>query len=225
MEENKLSPVIPFNLIYDTDYGIIRYIRDTCKDAPNYNQGILNLHKIFLIQLLVNREVLNPVHLVMEDDEEFGEQADEIYNNIMKYNYQDVLVRSIPTAIHDYIAFLGETEGAVTPYILCNCDEEVFFIRKYFGPYKDGKCKIAIGKVDASKYDPLFTKSLKEMPDMYYNVGCNNIYLARYFFNIDTDDQDKEIPKMGDDVLLFMNNTCNIVNVYKDEYMNPEQYL
>ena len=54
--------------------------------------------------------------------------------------------------------------------------------------YKDGKCKIAIGKVDASKYDPLFTKSLKEMPDMYYNVGCNNIYLARYFFNIDTTD-------------------------------------
>lgn len=225
MPEHTLSPVIPFNLVYDTDYGIIRYIRDTCKDAPNYDAGVLNLHKIFLIQLLANRDVVNPVHLVMEDDEEFKEQADEIYENIMKYDYAEVLARSINTAIYDYVSLLGKTEGVVTPYILCKRDEEVDFIRSNFEPYKEGSCKITIGKVDANKYDPLFTKSIQDMPEMYYNVGGNNIYLARYPFNVDTDENGKEIPKADGSILLFTRNKCNIINVYKKEYMNPEQYL
>lgn len=224
MDGQILYPVIPFNLVYDTDYGILRYIRDTCKDAPNYNWGVLNMHKIFLIQLLSNRDDVNPVKLVIEDDE-LLDCADDIYNDIMEEDYRSVLLRSIPTAIYDYVSMLSSTEGIVKPNILCQRDEEVEFIKKNFEPFKKGKCEILTGKVDANKYDPLFTKVISDMPNMYYNVGCNTIYLARYWFNVEIDEDGKEIPKMNDEILLFEKNQCMIVNMHKSEYMNPEQFL
>lgn len=214
MEPNNLSVAIPFNMVYDIDFGVVRYIRDNYKDADIYNIGVLNMEDIFLKDLLRLRQEYNPVLLCLNDSENYS-YADYIYENIISNHYSEVLEKSVKTAISDFISFLDNTtDGQITITIICRNNLEKEFIINDFEEYKNGKSYIINAKCNANMYDPIFVKSLKDLPNYYNNIGCNNIYLARYGFNIQYDEDGQELPKIDGSEIIFNENKCIFIDIY-----------
>lgn len=215
MEPNNLSVAIPFNMIYDIDFGIVRYIRDNYKNADIYNIGVLNMEDIFLKDLLRLRQEYNPVLLCLNDSENYS-YADIIYEDIISNHYSEVIQKSVKTAIADFISFLDNTtDGQIIVTVICSNDLEKKFIIKEFDEYKEGKSYIIMHKCNANMYDPLFVKSLKDLPKYYTNIGCNNIYLARYGFNIQYDNDGQELPRVDGSEIIFNENRCILIDIYK----------
>ena len=99
-----IRPLFPFNVIFDTDFGLIRLIRDEYADDKVFDLDVLNLPDDELKEVLVKRTHVNPLIVCMKkfDNETALEYYTEqlqtvsynITNNKQLENYAKVVARS-----------------------------------------------------------------------------------------------------------------------------------
>lgn len=207
----RLAPIIPFDLVFDTDFGIIKYIQSQYRDKTVFNIGALDGTDKALIYELMNRKEVNPLSLFSKD----GAKINDIYDIIMTEKYSEVLKASIKTALYKAVILFMNTNGAINPYILCRNEEEVQFI-------KDDKelknCNTVLSKYgyagfDLTDHDPVYLKVFTDALRTK-KLDAKNIYLANYAFNLDKDDEGVDIPDKKLALLLLDHNKCTITGVH-----------
>lgn len=118
-----VKPLIPFDVIVDTDFGLLRLIKDKyCNKQMFYTQVFLNKN-IDLLWLLYNRTNVNPLQVIARDEDHF-EIYDNYYKEFMSTQYTNILARSIFTEIYKLLKITLKTEKAVVPTIVCKTNEE-----------------------------------------------------------------------------------------------------
>ena len=202
--DEKQKVLFSFNMLYDTDMGLIRLISESFR-ADIFDQSVLDSDDTTILKLLLRRTHVNPISILTQD-----KSALEYYDQFMNEMYNDILVRSEPTNV---IAILQAclSIGGFDVYIQYNNELELEILQRLYSG-----CTFATREqIDCSDIDILYVKSI---PDLIRFRNCNyvNIYLARYGFNVRLDGQGMEVIDSSAAHVLFVTNQCNIIDIYKD---------
>ena len=207
----KLFPIIPFNLLVDTDIGIIRFINENYNDPTVFYSGMLSSPVKPLINLLYNRTRINPLTIVSIDKE--NPKLDSYYDELMEKYYVDIINKSVTTNFFNAVKLWCNSDGAIRPNILCKSEFEKTVIEKLIN--LDDSFDIIISEykdLDLDCKDPLYFKNYIDVQNMMVKLIGKNIYIAGYKYNFIEEDGKSILPNSS--ILLTNSNIFKIIDVY-----------
>lgn len=176
-----IDVLVPFDLIIDTDMGLLKLIEFDYNNKHFFLEGILNTSETNQKFTMLTRKSENPIEdLLTVDDKEL---ADDLYNQFIEKEYDQILALSCDTAICDLFGLLRKTNNqTIRITILCKSQKEVDLIIKRKIPY----FRTLISEpedVNTTKYGVIFVKKLSDL-DRFKNIEGKSIYIPNYGFNI-----------------------------------------
>ena len=86
---SRLTTLIPFDLIIDTDYGLAQLIKDEYYDKTVFD-GTLESQDQDLLWFLYSRNNPNPLSVLMWDEDD-KDSMDSLYEDFINTKYIDIL--------------------------------------------------------------------------------------------------------------------------------------
>ena len=92
--------LIEFDMLFDTDAGVIRTVDEKYCDESIFFKEITELDDNLLAGLLKERTMINPLQIAFRDESD-TKLMDSLYNQLMEKDYEDIVFNEITTAIYD----------------------------------------------------------------------------------------------------------------------------
>lgn len=202
---------IPFNMVIDTDVGIIR-VAEQVQDIPEYP---INKLKSFLLK----RENINP--LPEYSKVRRIEIPDFAYDSIITKAYPIVLLCSIPT---DIILFVINTykmgySNDIEITIGCDTQQEIDHLKKVFNKFEYSLDIKLNSNIDLNNYEYIFNKYIDEfyVDDLVNNkkLTAKRLYISDHNFNTLTDEKGNKIIDINYHIPLESNGiVLNLISMY-----------
>ena len=177
---------IPFNMIVDTDFGIIKFT----EKYFNISEYSKNKLKSFLI----HRTGENPIPEYCDLRKLDKEKAGSLYETMIERYYSAVLKLSNMTDILSFVintyklGFSNDLEITIG----CNTEEEMNFLKKSLSSLKFTITMVLNKDINLNDFEYIFTKYL----DSYYidylinnKIKAKRLYVANYGFNTIVDEE------------------------------------
>lgn len=177
--------LIEFDMIVDTEIGLLRLVREEYCDESVFYSGFLELDDHLLKGQMMERIEPNPLIVSMRDKN--VDRADSYYKQFFEKRYDDILARSCSTALLKLVKRFIDTEGVIRVTILCEDEKQKLIIRELFKDCLMSLLNIEVikdGVYDVERFTELFIRDVRRLP-RYQNVSGKTIYLARYHHNLD----------------------------------------
>ena len=212
--DNLNNILIPFSMIYDTEMGLIRLIKNKYLDPEEFEDGLFNqpdgINKYFLKQ----RPMKNPLgeYTVKEED------ADYYYKEFIEKKYLEILEYSITTTVYEWVKkMIDYSNLSIT--IICNIDEEMNMINECFGNRVQVIIPDDYTDIELKIYDTIFVKDIEDLLLYEKSMDGKNIYMANYMHNY-TFGLEEPVPDVRITTLLLDKAELNIIDMYsEDEYI------
>lgn len=205
------TPLVSFNCIIDTDFGLLNLIDNDYLDSSIFNIDFFNNHHKIreMVKVLYEREDKNPLSVCIKDS---NYDIESLYNEFMKEKYTDILKRSMVTEIYNLLEQF-KLSGEVRPTVLCTAQEEIDCLKE-LPLFKQIPILLMEELADVSQYNQFF---FRYIDDKYINhlskfIKCKTIYIINHKFN--------GIPYQGvfpteSTKILFENrNSINMIDMY-----------
>lgn len=177
---------IPFNMIVDTDFGVVRYT----ERYFNISEYPINKLKSFLL----HRTEENPIPEYCDLRKLDKEKIDGLYEEMLEKYYSSVLKFSNMT---DLLSFIINTyklglSNDMEITIGCNTEEELEFFNRSVSSLNFTITTVLNESINLNDFDYIFTKYL----DTYYvdylfnnKIHAKRLYVANYGFNTLLDEE------------------------------------
>lgn len=229
-----VSSLIPFNLLIDTDMGVIKYIQfsKAYQESGNFHKGIMEavdpkLNE-FIQNLLVMRKFANPISIIMKPEKLITSDPDKLLKSLLENEeiYNKILKLSTPTAIFDMVCRSFFVSDTLKYTILCNSDKEMKFLKKKFkSRFETDKvpATIIVSKpenVDLKYIDAMYIKDVHDIDKYFTNKKLpsgKNIIVADYNFNneyVPEKDEYLHMPLLNVCAKYSGTNEISFINVY-----------
>ena len=174
--------LVPFNLIVDTDMGLIKLLEFDYSNTEYFHEGILNTEEENQQYLLNTRNNRNPLSIVFKKDD--PELMDDLYKQFIEKEYDNILQLSCNTSLANLANALREDISQVIRLtILCQskAEENIIKLRNIsnFRPLVSRK-----ELVNLNNYDSLYIKDVHDLDKFKKEIFKKSIYVANYGFNI-----------------------------------------
>lgn len=202
--------LIDFNLLIDTDYGLIKLIKTEYSENEFINVLLSKMRDKIILGELVSRKDKNPLYIALNKD--YKESADSLYKEFMESEYDSILKYSISTSLLELILTYIETNSC-TVTVICKNKSEEQIINKY-------KLKAIISDnyadIDISEFDSIYIKDYREILEFQF-LKAKNIFIGNYRFNLEEDNYTpiKEVSLLVGDI-----NIISVIDVY-----NSNKYI
>jgi sugar/nucleoside kinase (ribokinase family) len=150
----KLTPLIPFDCIVDTDVGLIQLVNDQYMDRSVFNVEMFDKSLGEMILDLYFRKVENPLYIYANPNIEH-EVLDEYYKEFFESKYDLILERSPGTEMQNVIELFQSTGGDVFPTVLCKDDMSENFIKEAL-------------KIQTVRMEDINEQSMKQYTHVYF---------------------------------------------------------
>lgn len=231
-----IKSIIPFDLLIDTDMGVIKLCQCLFGDKKKlfYPQLMTMLgpeHTKFLQYALVHRTFSNPLSAIIREEQMIVCKPDELLDVAMKNNLHRICELSTSTAIMDMVCKSFFISEVVQFDILCeNTIEEMELLSRFKKRYKTDKvpANIIIGSmedIDTDKYGTIYLKDIRDISKYKHPIEGKNIIIAKYSFNQEYDDEKEEyleLPLMDVINEYTKSNEVRFIDVYSDIESNGE---
>ena len=128
-----LNSVIDFDLLVNTELGLIRLIRQKYQDEEAFNLDTLNKSDREILSLLYSRTYSNPLSII--STEENMENIDALYESFFKSKKQEILdLSTSEKSIFDFVSIVEATgmNLGVLSTMAVNDEIEIEFLRRKF---------------------------------------------------------------------------------------------
>ncbi len=205
---NVMSPLIPFNTIVDTDFGLLCLVKQRYLDESVFDKQFFEGKSVkSLTRDLYLRKEKNPLLLCIKDN--YRESADKFYSQFMEREYNSILNLSVVTEFYG-LARLYSNEPEIKVTILCNTEEEISLLS---GRESMRKCKFVLkSDMNEKKYGmhkQYFFKYYEDIEQYLKILFDKTLYFVNYSFNIDILSGDSI-----DLLHLISNNNIRIIDMY-----------
>ena len=220
-----ITPLIPFNCVYDLDFGLVRFMYE---NGYTNNTDLLNpiFFKPFetdprkIIIELYNRKTENPLELFLNNVNE----ADDLYNQFMKSKYEPIIRSSVHTGLYEMITSF-KSEKSIKASIIYSNEAEYYMLRedKLLKHVEFIDLSNLLPRVKSKEFNAFFFKS---MDDMYIDIltkyiTSSTVYILDFAFNFD----DEELKNTAYNAALRVNrNDINIISVYDKSRLGMEEH-
>ena len=199
-------PLIPYNLIIDTDVGLYQLIRDKYRDESVFATGVLDMPVKVMKYFLLKRAQVNPLETIalLTTDEEKA-KMDEYYNQFMEREIDYIMENSPLTALYDFIV-QNHTDRNINITIWCPTEHiKEFFTSRAPSIFAEVKFRVTDTFEDCIEDNdsPIYIKDLKQAAINFEKYYGKAIYLANYEFNYDINPVTKKKGLNADAGIIF----------------------
>ena len=199
--------LVEFDMLIDLDLAIFKYIKDKYNN-PNYvDQNIIKMHdERQIIQMMLNRQCINPLEILIPDMEVL-----ELYHDIMNNHMDELLQYAKASDLFGLmITFLREA-SSLEITILCKSQLESDFIKSLNNRlntvvYKNYK------NVPVNTYTILYIKYYPSVLE-YNTIEGKHIYISNARYNMEPD---SNMPTIAISGLVGDVNIIHMIDMYKD---------
>lgn len=172
--------MVDFHMLVDTDIGCALYLQRHAKNRKIFQEHIPQVNIFYLQFMALTRKEENPIAYMFVD--EFRENADNIYMQLIKEKWNSVLNCS-PTTDILKILYSGYKQNGFKITINCKNEEEIDRIKMLT---KDWVSEINIK--DTSPFFCLYLHDLTSIVKNNYDIMGKSVYLYNYSKNHFNDD-------------------------------------
>ena len=199
--------LVEFDMLVDLDLAIFKYIKDKYNN-PNYvDQNIIKMHdERQIIQMMLNRQCINPLEILIPDMEVL-----ELYHDIMNNHMDELLQYAKASDLFGLmITFLREA-SSLEITVLCKSQLESDFIKSLNNRlntvvYKNYK------NVPVNTYTILYIKYYPSVLE-YNTIEGKHIYISNARYNMEPD---SNMPTIAISGLVGDVNIIHMIDMYKD---------
>lgn len=206
--------LIPFNMLCDTEMGLINLIGAKYMDPEEFEDGLILQPNGINYQFLKQRPMKNPLgeYVVNEKD------ADFYYKEFMEKKYDEVLEYATPTALLETVKHFIKTNGAITVTVVCNTVEESDILDRYFNDERYLKCILVDGfnGIDLKLYDSIYIKDIEDLALFEQSFDGKNVYIGSYYHNM-TFGLEEPVPDIALTTVLLSKAEIHVVDLYAEE--------
>ena len=179
-----LTPLIPFNCIIDTDFGLLSLIGKSFLDTSYFSIDFFSKNSLIeeLVKSLYYREEENPLSICMlEETKQF---ADTFYCDFIEQKYDEILKISMTTEVYNVIE-LYRLYWEIKPTIVYEKESEIELLN-YLKVTKSVP-KVKIDEIDFNFYNQFYFKSINDIYCKKFArfIETKMVYIANYKFNLD----------------------------------------
>lgn len=210
MDKYTIDVAIPFNMIVDTEMGLLRLIRFEYRNDIFSYKSIEN--EEFMKMLLKCRIEENPLSAITNDISKT--ELDDMYHQFFDTRYDKILRLSPNTSIFD-LTQLPNINNTIR-YTIVFDDEE----QKKIFELRGGKAfRTYVGSIFdediVNKNTTLYIKYISDLSKQTIDINGKNLYIADYYFNmVEIDDQC--IPKLSkEDYGRYCENTFQFISLHR----------
>lgn len=210
-------PLVPFNMLFDTDFGLMKVIYKDYMDPAVFDVDWFKEHNQIrkMTIALYHREIPNPLSVCVNDKE----IQDELYHDFITGAYNDILNTSIGTEFNTLLRYWSMTKE-IKPTILYSDEREL----EYMDQFRDLQSfpKVSLDKLfeTIDRYTQFYFKSIYDdiyMDTIADSIFSKTVYLANYPFNrsqifITLSTALQEITSKPNDIKL--------IDIYSEEKLN-----
>lgn len=214
-----MSPLIPFNMIVDTDVGLLCLIYKSFMDPNIFNKDFFidkNVNQ--LVKELYQRKMENPLYLCI--NENYTDSCDNLYNQFMDQHYDQILDMSVITEFYRLVGlFMDNSDIRLT--IVCERKEEIEVLRQQENT-KAANIILAddLNPEKIKQFNQFYFKSIPDATAYTKYMIAKTVYFANYGFNKDEDGGISKHPLIP---IIMENNVVNIIDVYKFDDEGDEE--
>jgi hypothetical protein len=203
-----LVPLISFDCIIDTDFGLLNLIDREYLDKDVFSVDFFDTHHTnkAMVKALYERKDKNPLLLCMKNPD--INKANEMYKDFMKERYKDILDVSMATEVYNLISTL-KTYGDIRVSVVCENEFEVRLLKSL-----KNTSTVPIYKMENLPSPDMFQQFYFKYINGFYTqmlikyLNTKNIYFAAYDFNLNPE-KDEEDEKLKNEYLLAFQLTRN----------------
>ena len=219
-----MNPLIPFNCVYDIDFGLIRYMYENGYTTNNdlVDPGFFTLlyyDRKKMVSQLYTRKEENPLKLCLRNTED----ADDLYNQFMESDYGRIIRSSVRTGIYE-MCELFKDQNTIRAGIIYSSEAEYYMLSNDENLKHIELVDLETVKHRINDFSIYFFKSTQ---DMYIDLltpllRTKSIYILDYRFNFNEDDTKlRDSSYIGE--LVLNRNVINIISAYDRERLGMEE--
>ena len=199
--------LVEFDMLVDLDLAIFKYIKDKYNNPDYVDQNIIKMHdERQIIQMMLNRQCINPLEILIPDMEVL-----ELYHDIMNNHMDELLQYAKASDLFGLmITFLREA-SSLEITVLCKSQLESDFIKSLNNRlntvvYKNYK------NVPVNTYTILYIKYYPSVLE-YNTIEGKHIYISNARYNMEPD---SNMPTIAISGLVGDVNIIHMIDMYKD---------
>lgn len=211
------SILIPFNMIADTDMGLLKLIKEKYMDTEVFIEDLLTSQDIILRSYIKDSVSDNPLTMFIYNEEE----ASDYYDQFIEKKYDEIASLSPITTIKSVMDRFIESKS-IQVSILCMEEIEVNIISDLFDDKVNIIYEPILTDIDLTLYDTLFVRDYKFL--LMYDIeqiNGKNIYIANMMRNITITPDKKIIPSIEVSTIIADTSIVHIIDLY-DKYITFE---
>lgn len=223
-DKNIMNPLIPFNCVYDIDFGVIRYMYENgyTANAELVDPGffsLLDTDRRRMIIELYSREDENPLSLCLRHTRD----ANDLYNQFMEADYETIIHSAVHTGVYE-MCRLFEDQSSIRPGIIYSTESEYYMLKNDENLKHVEFIDLETVKHRIKDFNIYFFKSID---DMYIDLltpllHTKSIYIMDYRFNFDETGEDLR-KSVYTGTLLLNRNVINVINAYDRKRLGMEE--
>lgn len=198
-----IKSIVPFDMLVDSDMGLIKYVQIAHKNNPLYYPGLINLigpeHTEFLQSILLHRKFVNPLSAIIRAEKMLTCKPDDMLVNFFSSSEKDIYRLSTSTAIMDIVCKSLFVSESVQFDILCkNEAQKSELLRRFKRKYNTSRipASIIVAKredIDPNLYGSIYVKDVHDILEFNKKkMEGKNIIIGRYDFNKEYDTEKEQ---------------------------------
>lgn len=217
-----ISGCILFDLIVDTDVGLLKLIQKDYNNPKIFIPGILNERDVNILKMIMtDRGYYNPLKGIMIEGTKAYENADSLYDQFMEKHQEDILKLSTQTSLFDIIRRSSSMGDAVKFDILCRNELERNTIMSRFRKFKiTPSVKIVddLSEFDPSQYGSIYVKDIRDAL-LFSKFEGKNVIIGNYKFNCENNLPLVPLKEVAAKLLL-RSNVIKMIDIYYIDQSN-----
>lgn len=222
-----LRPLISFDLIFNRQIGLLRFLQDCCTDERYFDiKKLKGMSDGEMLSLILSSESLNPLTIILNDPN--YENKDALYKHFCDTYAEKIVQYSPYTDFGDSVIMMGGNFfDSIKPFILVDsqyCIDKLRSIRYFTTIPTVMKDNEILHKVKSIQYDPIYVEWIDDLlffdEKVYKTVlSGKNIYLKDCVYNRN---------KIGEDPMedtlyqLLLTNTISYISLWRKGEENNE---
>lgn len=199
----KLIPIIDFNCIVDTEYGLLQLIYDQYYDLSVFNKDKFEMPTNKILLELYTRTTKNPL-VPFVNDNISEKDANEYYNEFMDTKYEEILSRSVGTNMQVALTNFNLSGGEVLASIMCHNDLQ----KEYISGIQDFSSNKVYTEEEFIKrhsdFNQIYLRYIDDMEGIVEQCMNKSVYLSSCSLNM----------KEKDSIYLREDEKLNLVSKY-----------
>ena len=179
-----INTLVPFDVLIDTDMGLLKLIEFEYHNEDFFLPGILNTSETNQKYFLVTRISPNVISSLLTIEDE--ELAEDLYNQFIDKEYDEILKLSCNTSICDLtLTHRKNMNQVIRVTVMCKDERE----KKLVEDRRISVFRTIISdpeSIDINNYGTMFVKDVDDL-DRYRIIEGKTIYVPNYGFNVFND--------------------------------------